>query len=157
MLSAALFAMWLLLNDSLSPGHLLIAAIVAVAMPLLAAPLRPTPVRVRRPLVLLRLIGAVAHDVVQSSLHVAAGVLRSRAPRSAFVTIPLELRDAHALASLAVITTVVPGTVWSELAADRSAVRLHVYDVADAAAFVTYYKQRYEQPLMQIFETEISE
>ena len=55
-------------------------------------------------------------------------------------------------ASLAIITTVVPGTVWSELAADRSAVRLHVFDVDDEAAFVALYKRRYERPLMEIFE-----
>lgn len=152
LLSAALFALWLLLNESLSAAHLLLAALLAVGLPVLMAPLRPMPVRVRRPLVVLRLILAVGHDVVESSLHVALGVLRSRAPQSAFVTIPLELRDAHALASLAVITTAVPGTVWSELAADRSAVRLHVFDVADPEAFIAYYKHRYERPLMEIFE-----
>lgn len=152
LLSAALFALWLLLNESLSPGHLLLAALVALALPLLVAPLRPLPVRIRRPRVLLRLIAAVGHDVVQSSLQVAFSVLRARAPHSAFVTIPLELRDAHALASLAVITTVVPGTVWCELAADRSAVRLHVFDVVDVAAFTLHYKQRYEHPLQEIFE-----
>ncbi len=152
LLSAALFVLWLLLNESLSRGQLLTAAIVAVFVPWALAPLRPTPVRVRRPLVVLRLILAVGHDVVQSSLQVAAAVLRSQPPRSAFVTIPLELRDAHALASLAIITTAVPGTVWSELAADRSAVRLHVFDVPDAAAFVAFYKRRYERPLQEIFE-----
>jgi multicomponent K+:H+ antiporter subunit E len=152
LLSAALFAFWLLLNESLSPGQLLTAAIVALVVPWLVASLRPMPVRVRHPIVLLRLIVAVGHDVVESSLQVAAGVLRSRPPRSAFVTIPLELRDAHALASLAIITTVVPGTVWSELAADRSAVRLHVFDVADADAFIAFYKRRYERPLLEIFE-----
>lgn len=152
LLSAALFTLWLLLNESLDPGQLLTAAIVAVVVPWLAAPLRPTPVRVRRPLVLLRLTLAVGHDVIQSSLQVSAAVLRSQPPRSAFVTIPLELRDAHGLASLAIITTVVPGTVWSELAADRSAVRLHVFDVADPVAFVAFYKQRYEGPLREIFE-----
>lgn len=32
------------------------------------------------------------------------------------------------------ITTVVPGTVWSELALDRSVLLLHVFDLEDEAA-----------------------
>ncbi|RYY52932.1 MAG: Na+/H+ antiporter subunit E, partial [Comamonadaceae bacterium] len=37
LLSLALFAMWLLLNRSLDPGHLLLGAIVGWAMPWLMA------------------------------------------------------------------------------------------------------------------------
>jgi len=154
LLSAALFALWLLLNQQFAPGHLLLAAVLAIAVPLVCAPLRPLPVRVRRPGVALRLVGIVACDVVVSNLDVAWGVLRAgrRPPRSAFVRIPLDLRDANGLAALAVITTIVPGTVWSELALDRSAFLLHVFDLADEAAFVAHFKARYERPLMEIFE-----
>jgi len=56
------------------------------------------------------------------------------------------------LASLAMITAVVPGTVWAELATDRSALLLHVFDVDDEAAFIAHYKSRYERPLQEIFE-----
>jgi multicomponent K+:H+ antiporter subunit E len=154
LLSAALFALWLLLNQQFAPGHLLLAAVLAIAVPLVCAPLRPLPVRVRRPGVALRLVGIVACDVVVSNLDVAWGVLRAgrRPPRSAFVRIPLDLRDANGLAALAVITTIVPGTVWSELALDRSAFLLHVFDLDDEAAFVAHFKARYEWPLMEIFE-----
>ncbi|MCJ0762984.1 Na+/H+ antiporter subunit E [Variovorax terrae] len=153
LLSASLFALWLLLNQSVSAGHLVLAAAVAVVMPLLAAPLRPSPARLRRPGTLLRLILMVGGDVVRSNLEVGWGMLRSwrRMPRSAYVAIPLALHDAHGLAALAVITTVVPGTVWLELAPDRSAVLLHVWDVDDEAAFIAHYKARYERPLMEIF------
>ncbi|MND08945.1 putative monovalent cation/H+ antiporter subunit E [compost metagenome] len=50
------------------------------------------------------------------------------------------------------ITTIIPGTVWSELAGDRSALLLHVFDVEDEAAFVAEFKDSYERPLMEIFE-----
>jgi multicomponent K+:H+ antiporter subunit E len=46
----------------------------------------------------------------------------------------------------------VPGTVWSELAPDRSALLLHVWDVDEEPAFVARYKARYEKPLREIFE-----
>jgi multicomponent K+:H+ antiporter subunit E len=154
LLSLALFALWLLLNQSISAGHLLLGTVVAVAMPLISAPLRPMPARIRRPRALLHLILTVGWDVWMSNLKVGWDVLRSarRIPASAFVRIPLDLRDANALAALAIITTVVPGTVWCELALDRSAVLLHVWDLEDEAAFIAHYKSRYETPLMEIFE-----
>jgi multicomponent K+:H+ antiporter subunit E len=154
LLSLALFAMWLLLNRSLSPGHLLLGALVGLLMPVLLAPLRPAAGPMRAPRVLARLILVVGGDVLVSSLQVARGVLNSRRnpPSARFVVVPLELRDPHALAALAVITTVVPGTVWTELARDRSALLLHVFDVQDDEAFVRHFKTRYEHPLKEIFE-----
>ena len=55
LLSAALFVLWLLLNQSLSPGNLLLALVVAWLVPLLTRGLRPLPVRIRRPGTVLRL------------------------------------------------------------------------------------------------------
>jgi multicomponent K+:H+ antiporter subunit E len=125
-----------------------------VALPLLMAPLRPTPGPLRHWGRLLRLILRVGVDVVVSGLQVARGVLRSRRhpPSGRFVRIPLDLRDVHALAALAMISAVVPGTVWSELAADRSVLLMHVFDVEDEATFIAHFKATYERPLQEIFE-----
>jgi len=152
-LSAALWALWLLLNDSLAPADLLLGALVAVAAPMLAAPLKPRGPRLRKPLVLARLLARVAGDVVLSALDVAVGVLRSRRrpPRGCFVSVPLDLQDPHGLAALAIVTAVVPGTVWCELAADRTSLLIHVFDLEGEAAFIAHYKQRYELPLKEIF------
>jgi len=153
-LSLGLAAMWLLLNHSLAPRHLLLAALAGWLLPVLVGPLRPPGGPLRHPLVLARLVLAVGADVIVSALHVTRGVLAARRnpPRAYFVTIPLELRDPFALAALALITTVVPGTVWTELAGDRSQLRLHVFDVETEEEFVRHFKQRYEQPLKEIFE-----
>jgi multicomponent K+:H+ antiporter subunit E len=154
LLSVALFGLWLLLNLSVSPGNLLLGAALGILAPLLMAPLRPQRAHVRRPLVVAKLIARVGIDVVVSNLLVARGVLRAskQPPRSAFVHIPLDLHDAHGLAALSMITTVVPGTVWSELALDRSVLLLHVFDLEDEAAFIDHFKHTYERPLMEIFE-----
>ncbi len=153
LLSASLWALWLVLNESLSPGHLLLGLVIALAVPLLVAPLKPAGGPLRKPMVLVRLILVVGHDVVRSALEVAGGVLRShrQPPRGRFVTFPLELHDPFGLAALSMITTVVPGTVWSELASDNKTLRLHVFDLADEAEFVEFYKNRYERPLKEIF------
>ena len=154
LLSAALWALWLVLHETLALEHVLLGLVLGLAIPLLTASLRPRPVRIRHPWVLTRLIFTVGHDVVMSALEVAADVLRldRREPNSRFVRIPLDLRDPGALAALATITTVVPGTVWSELAFDRSALLLHVWDLGDEAEFIAHFKARYERPLMEIFE-----
>jgi len=89
-----------------------------------------------------------------SNLAVAWSVLNAgrRPPRSQFIKVPLDLRDANGLAALSMITTVVPGTVWSELALDRSILLLHVFDLDDEALFIQHFKATYERPLMEIFE-----
>ena len=154
LLSVALLALWLVLARSPGLGQVLLGLALAIAVPLVTANLRPTRARVRRPLTIARFIARVGYDVLMSNLLVARGVLgwSWRRPDARFVIVPLELRDPLGLAALSMVTTVVPGTVWSELALDRSAVMLHVWDVADEKAFVARFKARYERPLREIFE-----
>ena len=153
LLSSALFALWLMLNQHVGVDTLALAAILAIAIPLFTAPLRPSAARFGHPRVALALLSKVVVDVVASNFHIASSVWRSgRKPRAIFVRIPLELRDPNGLALLAMVTTIVPGTVWCELALDRSAVLLHVFDVDDATVFIDRYKRRYERPLIALFE-----
>jgi multicomponent K+:H+ antiporter subunit E len=154
LLSAALLALWLVLARGVSVGQVLLGLALAIAVPLVTSSLRPARARVRRPLTVVRFLFTVGYDVVLSNFVVAWGVItwQWRRPRSRFVVVPLALRDPIGLAALSLVTTVVPGTVWSELALDRSALLLHVWDVGDEAAFVTRFKARYEQPLREIFE-----
>ncbi len=151
LLSAGLSAMWLMLNESLFIGHVALAAFLGWLLPFLSAKLRPQRPHIRHPLRILQLILVVGYDVLRANIQVAFGILRQRPPREAFVTIPLELRDPTALAALAIIITVVPGTIWCELALDSSAVLLHVWDLEDEASFIADYKARYEAPLLEIF------
>jgi multicomponent K+:H+ antiporter subunit E len=153
-LSLGLFGGWLLLTRSFSLGQVLLGLAVALAMPLLMRPLRPVPGPLRRLNVLGMLILRVGRDVLRSAWQVAIGVARARRhpPRGRFVVLPLELRDTHALGALAMITAVIPGTVWSELAPDSSALLLHVFDLDDEARFIAEFKADYERPLQEIFE-----
>ena len=83
---------------------------LALGVPRLSARLRPSPGALRRWGTLAWLILRVGRDVVRSAIEVALGVLRlpRRVPRGAFVRVPLELRDTHALAALS-IRYVAPG------------------------------------------------
>jgi multicomponent K+:H+ antiporter subunit E len=104
--------------------------------------------------VIVKFILRVGYDVLHGNVLIVRDLLawRWRQPRSAFVVIPLDLRDPLGMTALAMVTTVVPGTVWSELALDRSRLMLHVWNVDDKDAFVARYKARYETPIREIFE-----
>lgn len=154
LLSAALFVLWLLLNRTLGAGHVLLALVLALAIPVLTAGLRPMPVRIRRPGVALRLLCTVAGDSVRSNIAVIRLLLRlgSRRHPPGFVQVPLDLRDPNALAALALIVCLTPGTAWAELSLDRATLLLHALEVDDASAMAAQIKARYERPLMEIFE-----
>lgn len=154
LLSVSLFILWLVLNGTVAAGHLVLGIIIAIVVPLSTQSLRPTRQRVRRPRAVLILIQRVIADVIRSNWEVARGVWRYHAepPRDQWVVIPLQLRDPTALAALAVIAAIVPGTVWSELSMDRSRLLFHVFHVPPGQDFAGMFKARYEDLLMEIFE-----
>jgi multicomponent K+:H+ antiporter subunit E len=154
-LVVALTGFWLLLNQSVAPAHLLLGAILATAMTWFITNLRPVHARVRRLDTAALLVLTVTRDIVVSNYHVALivlGLTGGREIRSGFLRIPLELRDPHGLAMLAAIVTATPGTVWSGLSTSGDTLTLHVLDLRDESALIRTIKQRYEQPLMRIFE-----
>ena len=155
LLSLALAALWMVLNRDYGLGQWLLALALGVGVPLLTQPLRPTPVRFRKPWTAFRLFWQVGADVIVWNWRVARGTMARTPPRGGFVTVPLDLRDPHGLDVLAAIMCVIPGTIWSELALDRSTLLVHLFDLPDeqaAQAEVTLIKTRYEKPLMEIFE-----
>lgn len=154
LLSFALFVLWMVLNRSLGLGDALIGLVLGVAIPLLTRGLRPLPVRVRHPITVLRLGLRVAADTIESNWGTLRLFLFPQLRRhpAGFVHIPLELRDPNALAVLAMIVCITPGTSWAELSSDHSMLMLHVLELGDRPAFVAHIKARYERPLMEIFE-----
>lgn len=154
-LSLALFVVWLLLNQTLDAATLLMATILAVAVPLLTQSLRPATVRMRKPGTALRLGLRVLVDVLESALQVAGLLLSRRSARihARFVEIPLKMRDPNGLAVLSMICCLTPGTAWAELSFDRSRLLLHLFELEDEAAFIALIRERYEAPLLEIFES----
>lgn len=132
----------------------MLGAALAIYAPIATASLRPTRVRVRRPLSVLRLLGRVAVDIVNSNIAVVGVILggRKRHQDSGFMRIPLDMRDPHGLAALACILTGCPGTVWAGLTEDGKVLTIHVLDLQDEDEWVDIVKNRYEKLLMEIFE-----
>ncbi|NYE22450.1 Na+/H+ antiporter subunit E [Pigmentiphaga litoralis] len=153
-MSALLLIMWLLLNQTIAFGHIVLGAVLAIALPLLTSSLRPTKARVKRPGVIIKLFLIVTWDSLLSNIAVARIVLGSKKARdnSGFIKVPLDLRDPYGLSTLAVILTAVPGTVWSEFSEDGDILTVHVLDLTDETTSIRTIKDRYEKPLMEIFE-----
>ena len=94
-------------------------------------------------------------DIVKSNTAVARvvlGLTGGRPVTPGFMGVPLDMRDPHGLAMLAVILTSTPGTVWVEYDEATRHLTLHVLDLQDEARWIETIKQRYERPLMEIFE-----
>ncbi|MGZ8272681.1 MAG: Na+/H+ antiporter subunit E [Burkholderiaceae bacterium] len=154
LLSAVLFVAWLLLNG-VSSGHLALALILAVAIPWATERFRPDRPNLRAWPVAFRLGLTVLWDIVVSNVQVAwliLGTERRIQPR--FVWLPLDIRDAHGIASLAGIITMTPGTLSADLTDDRRFLLVHALNVVDEAALVASIKTRYEAPLRRIFGEE---
>lgn len=154
-MSAVLLGLWLLLNQSLDPAHLLLGAGLGIAVPLLTRNLQSLGYpKLARPFLFLRLLGMSLVEIVRSGLNVGRIILFSKADglNSQFITIPLDLRNPHGLALLSCLINSTPGTVWVEILPDRHALALHVFDLHDEQWWIDTIKSRYEQPLIDIFE-----
>lgn len=154
-LTVVLVVIWLLLNNSASLAHVLLGSIIAVLLMLAAAQLRPVHPRLQRLWTIVPLIAVVLADIMRSNIAVARivlGMVRGREVHSGFLDIPLALRDPHGLAILAAIITSTPGTSWAGISEDGASLKLHVLDLKDEGEWIRTIKERYERPLMRIFE-----
>lgn len=152
-LSLVLLLAWLLLVNTASPGHLLLGAILGLAIPVFTRLFWETAPEVRRWGPLFRLVPLYLFDVVVANLAVAAVILSFwRRPRPHWIVIPLDITDPYAIAVLANMISMTPGTVSSKLTPDRLQLLVHVVDTDDPEAEVSRIKRRYESPLKEIFE-----
>ena len=151
-LSALVFCFWLLMNDAVTVGHVLMALLLAVLVPPFSARLDREFARIGSLRGVPRMLAVLGLDIVRSNIVVAAQVLGpERNIRPGFVWVPLDIHNIHGIAVLTSIITLTPGTVSSVLSDDRRHLLVHVLDLKDADAVVRHIKQRYEAPLMAIF------
>lgn len=154
LLMACLLVMWLLLNQSMTAGSVILGGVLALGASRALVRLEPPRVRFRRPSVALELAFMVLRDIIRSNIAVARIILRPgrRERRSGFVRIPLDMRDPYGLAVLACIITATPGTIWVEYDSASRSLLLHILDLIDEETWARIIKGRYEIRLMEIFE-----
>lgn len=155
LLSLTLVLLWLLLQNSFDAGNLLLALTLGWLIPLFSLRFWPERVRIRRPKTLLRFLLIVFYDIALANLTVAWRVLRGPqhiAP--AFIDYPLQLRNDLAISLLANTICLTPGTVSACLSADRRRLLVHALDAPQPEEVAHSIRERYEQPLKEIFEND---
>lgn len=153
LISLCLLAMWLLLNQSISPGQILLGFVLAVIGGWLLRAVQAPKQSIRNPLAIIRLSFVVLHDIIRSNIAVAGIVLspRRREIKSGFITIPLDIRNPYGLSILACIVTATPGTLWVNFNSASNTLLLHVLDLIDEETWIDTIKGRYERLLLEIF------
>ena len=163
-LSAALVLLWLALNNTAAVGHVLLALVIGVVVPWLARPALSHGAQVprRRPARRLglgfRLGATVLGDILMSNLVVARLILSAREASLAptLVTIDLRLTTPAAIAALAGIVTLTPGTLSADIIEPESdgvyRLLVHALDAPDPDSLVAEIRRRYEDPLLEMLQ-----
>lgn len=152
-LTPALTGVWLLLNNTIEPGHIVLGLLLGWMIPILTIRFWPETVRIRRPFVLLRFMGVLLFDIVMANFVVARLILGNpNRLQPAFVHLPLDLTSDLAIGLLANSITLTPGTLSAKLSEDRKFLLVHALNETDTKAMVATIKTRYERPLKEVFE-----
>lgn len=150
--SGILFVTWLLLANSASPGHLLLALVLAAGIPVFTRLFWTERPDIRRYRPLLWLVPIFLWDVVVANVKVAGLILFRRDLRPHWLLIPLDIEDPNGIAALANMITLTPGTLSAKLTPDRLQLLVHIIDTDDPEAEVHNIKQRYERALQELFD-----
>src|SRR5690606_10868626 len=103
--AAALFAMWLLLNERVGAGVVLLGGVLALRAAQSLLTLELPKIRLRRPIAAAKLLLVVFREIVRSNNAVARIILGRKQRTSGFVRIPMDMRNPYGLAALACIIT----------------------------------------------------
>jgi multicomponent K+:H+ antiporter subunit E len=150
--SLAIVVLWLSLNNTIDPGHVVLGLLIGWLLPLLVGHFWPTTVVMKRPWRAVSFAGVVIMDVILANLRVARAILGPPARlRPGFIRVPLDLRSDVGITVLAQTITLTPGTVSADLTPDRRTLIVHYLDEGDPEALIAEIKRRYEQPILEMF------
>jgi len=153
-LSLALVGLWFLLVAQWNLGNLVLACLLATILPLMTSAWWPERPRMQRPVAFAAYVVLVLWDIIVANFQVARIVLfmpRDQI-RSAWVTVPLDLRTPEAITLLAGTITMTPGTLTADMSACGRALLVHSLHAPDPDAVRDDIKARYETRLKRIFE-----
>ena len=148
---------WVLLAHSLDVATLLMALVLAIVIPFMVKRFIDYTPNIHW-VPAIRLFFVVFWDIVISNINVAKLVLgptKNLHPK--WFRVPLDTRHEEVNALLAMIITTTPGTVSAGIDQDRGDILVHALSTDDVDAEIETIKQRYEQPLIEIFSVQIGD
>ncbi len=151
--SLLLFVVWLLLNNTVAPGHIVLATFFALTIPLLTNRLQDPQPSFQKPWLCLKYVLRVIGDIIVANFEVALLVLGpNRKLTPGFVAIPIDIKHKFPITILASTVSLTPGTVSAEVSSNEHWLYVHVLHLSDEEALISLIKQRYEAPLKEIFK-----
>lgn len=151
--SILLLLVWLMLNTTISLGHIILGSVLAIVIPLICEPLRVPQVKIKKPFKAIAYVFFVIKDVVIANFEVAflvVGPMKRIKP--GLVAVPLDLSDTLPLTVLASTVTMTPGTVSADVSKDEKWLYVHVLDMPEnEQEVIDLIKQRYESRVKEIF------
>lgn len=152
-LSVVLLIVWLLLNNTIAAGHILLGSFLALAIPWLTAGFWQNKVCAGSPKSVLKFTIIVIYDIIIANITVAKLILGPNEKlRPAFFDLPIDIEHPLGISILASTISLTPGTVSCDLSADKKSLRIHALDLEDEAQTIQEIKHRYEKPLLEVFK-----
>jgi multicomponent K+:H+ antiporter subunit E len=152
-LSITLWISWLLLNNTIAAGHMVLGAILAILIPWFTSSFWQERVCAKNPLVFLKFSIVVLYDIVMANITVAKQILSPNEDlKPTFFKLPIKLEHPLGISVLASTISLTPGTVSCDLSEDRTYLLIHGLSVADVEEEIKTIKQRYEEPLLEVFQ-----
>lgn len=150
-LSMILWVCWLLLNNTIAAGHILLGLILAILIPMLTSGFWPEKVKIQDPLTLLKYFMVVLYDIVVANMVVVKLILgRNKNLKPAFFYIDLDIDTSLGISLLANTISLTPGTVSCDLSIDHRRLLVHALHIEDIPATIKEIKHRYETPLIKV-------
>lgn len=152
LLTVILWAIWLLLNNSIDPGHIVLGGVLAVFIPWLTSSYWPEKIKIRRPWMLVTYIIRVLFEILIANAVVAKLILGPQKKLNpGFLHYELRLKSSVGIGLLANTISLTPGTVTCDLSEDGRFLLIHALHIDDLDAIRAEIHHKFEKPLLEIF------
>ena len=149
-LSVLLLVIWLLENNSIAPGHILLGGFLSLLIPFVTDRFFPEPIRIVHPVLISKYMGRLILDIFTANLQVALWITQSnRKLKPVFIDYELELKSPLGISILANTISLTPGTVSCDLSPDRRFLLIHCLHADDPEEVIQEINLRYEKPLIE--------
>lgn len=152
LLTFILWVIWLLLNNTMAMGHVVLGGLLAIFIPWLTSSFWPEKIIITRPWLLIKYILVVLFEIMVANVVVAKLILgRNKKLNPGFIHYELQLQSPVGIGLLANTISLTPGTVSCDLSEDRRFLLIHSLHIDDVAQIKADIHRKFERPLKEIF------
>ncbi|MFT0211073.1 Na+/H+ antiporter subunit E [Pseudomonas sp. F1_0610] len=153
LMTLGLLFVWLLLvDDFTSVGHWILGTVLALSLSYLTDHWWPPLLKIHSWKSLFVFMTHMLTDIVKANLDVARLILGSTEKLDpSYIEVPYELENELGIFMLASAISLAPGTVATSVDWRKKRLQVHALHCEDSNALIAEIKQRYEQPLLEVF------